>query len=728
MLPTPRLLIKNMRFWRSSPLNLLLLPILLVGCGLLPDPGVRELANSAPTDPPKLATVPGSVATQPAPIGLSSTPASAESPAREAVSTSDVSRTVGSDADLLTTPTAILPGETAVPAKNPMVTSDQQASFEALANNEIPLRDDLELARLYRGWDGTLEAAPAKLEPLQVGTIQQLNILNRDAITISPITAELLAVGEHAYFWFDTGPGSFRPAEGALVKITATFDQIYEQSVAIFGSENIPGVDGDPRLHIVNASPLALCDVTLDTADQCGLAGYFSADDRVPVSVDPDSNAREMFVMNVDYFGSDFYLNVLTHELRHMIEDNYDHGDADWEAEGSAMLAEDLLGYPGNGITRANIFLSDPDRQLNSWPEENRYPAYGQGYLFNRYLYDRLGQELYRQFAASPERGLKAVDAIAQANDLDITGEGLWLDWLVALAIHGDEESPEHYRFGVSGLDPVTMTQVEQLPATYEETVHQYAADYYRLTGDDDIVIHFSGRALVPLLDTRAASGDSVWLSNRANYSHMHLTRDLDLTDVESATLNYSVYHDIETGYDFAYVFVSEDGRQTWQSLEGKQMQGPADDPSGSALAEHFYTGRSDYWRDESIDLTPFSGKQIALRFAYVTDLILTHAGIALDNITVPEIGFYDDAEIPDAGWVADGFERVSSDIPQQWHLQLITFPAGIPVIDSLILTPEQTLSRTLSLANSGREVILVIGASAPMTLEKAQYNLDIGY
>ncbi|MGD2050197.1 MAG: immune inhibitor A, partial [Chloroflexota bacterium] len=605
------------------------------------------------------------------------------------------------------------------------VSSFQQEAFNNLAASQPPERDNLELARLYNGWDGQMEPTPVVVEPLEVGTIQQLNVLNHDLNTINPITAELLALGEHAYFWFDTGPGSIRPSTIALAYVTDTFDDIYRRSVAHFGPERNPGVDGDPRLHVVNASPSVLCDMSGEES-RCGLAGYFSADDGVPSGIFPDSNAREMFVMNVGFFGTDFYLNVLTHELRHMIEDNYDQGDADWEAEGSAVLAEDLLGFPGNAVSRANVYLAEPDQQLNRWPDEYTLPAYGQGYLLNRYIYDRIGPELYREFAASPDSGLRALESIAQAHNLDITGESLWLDWLVAQAIHDLDQTPLKYQFGVSGLDQVAMRQIESYPASFEETVHQYAADYYHLTGDGPVNIDFDGSHLVPLLDTVAASGESMWLANRANFSHMTLDREVELTEVNSAALHYSVYHDIEAGYDFAYLFVSEDGGQSWGPLVAENMQGQIDDPSDSALTDRFYTGRSEYWREEKVDLTPYAGKNIVIRFAYITDLILTKGGIAIDNLAIPEIGFYDDGETALEGWTAAGFERVPSAIPQQWHLQLITFPDGIPTIESIELTAENKASLSLPLAGNNGEAILIVAASAPMTLEQAQYRLVV--
>jgi hypothetical protein len=346
--------------------------------------------------------------------------------------------------------------------------------------------------------------------------------------------------------------------------------------------------------------------------------------------------------------------------------------------------------------------------------------------LLNRYIYDRLGQELYGQFAASQEDGLQAIDAIAQVNNLDLSGEALWLDWLVALALHDHPQSPEKYQFGVRGLDTVAMTDVDRFQIFVEETVQQNAVDYYHLDGDDEITIEFSGSALVPLLDTVPASGQWMWVANRANQSHASLTRPVDLIGVDEATLNYQVYYDIENSYDFAYLFISVDDGLTWQPLVAENMSDPELDTSGAALADHFYTGRKQEWVAEQVDLTPYAGQEILIRFAYVTDPILTMGGVAIDNIAIPEIGFYDDVETTSAGWTGLGFERVTATIPQQWHLQLITFPSGIPQVESLPLSSEQTVSQLVDLAASNGEAILIVAASAPMTLEPAHYHLGI--
>ncbi len=610
-----------------------------------------------------------------------------------------------------------------VPFVDTTVSGNQQATFDTLSQARQPERDDIEIAQLYQGFSGALPEPPVIDGPLTVGTIQQLNVLNHEENTLSTINAELLVVSEHGYFWFDTGPGSFRPSQGDLADVAASFDDIYEGVVSFFGNESNPGVDGDPRIHIVNASPLALC----NSAASCGLAGYFSSFDVIPVVVDAESNGREMFVMNMDNFGSAFYLNVLAHEFRHMIEDNHDRGDTDWSTEGSATFAEDLLGFQGSAHSRADLFLSNPDQQLNSWTEGFTLPYYGQGYLMNRYIFDRLGQELYKQFAVSPETGLRAVDSVAAANGLSLTGEQLWLDWLVTLAIHNRNNVPDIYRIQADGINTAAAQTVFNFPTSFQETVHQNAADYYNISGSGEVSINFNGSALVPVIDTAAASGEYMWYANRANYAHSRLTRAVDLTAVSQATLQYSVYHDIEYGYDYAYLYVSNNNGESWQPLIADNMQGliTADNPSGSALADRFYTGRSDNWVQESVDLSAYAGQNILIRFAYVTDPILTFGGLAVDNIAIPEIGFYDNAESLDGGWVSEGFDRVTAAMPQQWHLQLITQVNGSYQVTYLPITAGQPLNQTISLDASNGEAILIVAAAAPMSLELANYQLS---
>jgi immune inhibitor A len=583
------------------------------------------------------------------------------------------------------------------------------------------VRDDIALAQQFRQV-ATVSVEPATNAPPATGDTATFTVLNIDSNTYSTIEAVLLGSGDSAHFWFDTAEPV--PAAGELAPLAAAFDTIYADVVAAFGPEEKPGIDGDTRLHILHASPAALC----DDATSCNLLGYFSSSDSLPRAVVDHSNERDMFIMNRQTFATGSYLNVLAHEFRHMIEDNYDKADADWEVEGSAMLAEELAGFTDNAYSRANSFLAQPDQQLNSWTDGRTTPYYGMAYLMNRYLYDRLGPDLYREFAAHPADGLAAVTAVATAAGLPLTGQSVWEDWQAALALHNHPEAPLQYRLGDGSLGSAAATSVTVLPAEFTTTVSQYAGDYYRLEGDGDVTLTFTGAQRVPLLDVPAASGSFYWYAQRANFSQPSLTRYVDLGDVASATLSYGVYYDIEIGYDFAYVAVSRDGGRSWEGLAGNQMQGlePADDPAGRALTPRFYTGKSGGWVREEIDLTPYAGGEIMLRFLYVTDPILTFGGLALDNISIAEIGLYDDVEENESAWQAEGFSRVTAALPQAWHLQLITVAGGVPAVTPLIVSDDGSATATLTLDESEASPILVVSASAPLTLQPAHYKLVV--
>lgn len=621
----------------------------------------------------------------------------------------------------LATPTWTTSSTLPAPFSDAPLTSEQQRTAAELRAAAPPVRDDVALAMAYQGVTEAMLAAYVTPPPPEVGNITSFNVLNIDSNFNVPIEAELHLASEHAYFWFDTTLP--RPEPASLQQAATAFDRIYEQNVANFGQESRPGIDGDERLHILNAAPGAIC----DDAARCGLLGYFSSSDALPRVVNQYSNERDMFVMNGERFGSESYIHVLAHEFRHMIEDEYDQSDADWEIEGSAMFAEDLAGFTFSALDRGNAFLENPDQQLNSWSDGNTYAYYGQGYVLNRYIYDRLGPDLYREFATNPADGLQAVTAVAQANGLSLDGESLWLDWLAALAIHRHPQAPEIYRLGDGSLGTAAMTAVSA-PATYDTTVRQYAADYYRLQGNAPVTIQFAGAKQTTLLGIPAASGQQYWYAQRVNYSHMQLERSFDLSAVGEVTLNYDVYHDIEIGYDFAYVSISSDDGATWQGLVAQGMQGLQEDhdPGDAALTDRFYTGESEGWVRESIDLSPYAGETIRLRFSYITDPILTFGGLALDNISIPEIGFFDDAEAEVGGWQTQGFTRATATLPQTWHLQLITFPNGEPIVTPLEIDDTVSLTHPIDLQQSDGEAILVVAATAPMTLEEALYRLEI--
>ena len=268
----------------------------------------------------------------------------------------------------------VTPSATALPAATLPPTAMPLDEVRAVAAQELaevqpPAADPFRLAVAYRGLS-PIAATPPPPDAPQLGDVATFTIGNVDDNTISQISAQLLSVGDNAYYWFDQAADVAQPDADELAEVTAAFDAIYETLYAFFGATEPPG----GRAHIVHASPAALC---VDPGN-CSLAGYFNAADLLPRAVDPNSNERTMFVMNADQYGSNRYLDVLAHELRHMLGAGYDMSDEDWFIEGAATLAQDLVGFPEVPRGRGNLFLQNPDQQLNSWSADNTIPYYGQ--------------------------------------------------------------------------------------------------------------------------------------------------------------------------------------------------------------------------------------------------------------------------------------------------------------------------------------------------------------
>ena len=142
----------------------------------------------------------------------------------------------------------------------------------------------------------------------------------------------------------------------------------------------------------------------------------------------------------------------------------------------------------------------------------------------------------------------------------------------------------------------------------------------------------------------RIARNNALWYSGKGNNLDNTLDHAFNLTGVSSATLNFSTRYDTEPYYDFCYVEVSTDNGSTWDTLAT-------------------YSGYSPL-TTETISLTPYTGHNIILRFHYHTDYSVVYEGWYIDDIEIPEIGFFDDVESGADGWTAHGWYIWSVDTP----------------------------------------------------------------
>lgn len=127
-------------------------------------------------------------------------------------------------------------------------------------------------------------------------------------------------------------------------------------------------------------------------------------------------------------------------------------------------------------------------------------------------------------------------------------------------------------------------------------------------------------------------------------------------------------------------------------------------------------------WVHETMDLTPYAGQEVLLRFWQINDEGFNAPGILLDNIRIPELGYRDEVEAGDAGWQAEGFVRVDGDLEQHWEVRLITSDAD----GSTTIMPLPVDAQGQASAALGGPAQLVVMATTPHTTEAASYQLAI--
>ncbi len=201
------------------------------------------------------------------------------------------------------------------------------------------------------------------------------------------ISATLRAIGQHCHVYLEDGRDT---SQAAIQKIQKQFDsQIYKVNTENFGSENNPGLDGDPKITLLM---LDIQDGYTNPNDGY-VAGYFFAGDQMRQSEFESfskvkSNEREILYLDTypcDPNASD-YLEIVAHEFQHMIHHNLDRDEVTWVNEGCSQIAPVFCGFTPPGHYK--LLKEDPDRSLNNWAKWNPMPDYGQVYLWNQFIVD----------------------------------------------------------------------------------------------------------------------------------------------------------------------------------------------------------------------------------------------------------------------------------------------------------------------------------------------------
>jgi hypothetical protein len=204
----------------------------------------------------------------------------------------------------------------------------------------------------------------------------------------------------------------------------------------------------------------------------------------------------------------------------------------------------------------------------------------------------------------------------------------------------------------------------------------------------------------------------------------MTLTRSFDFSENDGPlTLTYWTWYDLEEDYDYLYLEASTDG-QNWQILT--TPSGTDDNPSGNSHGWGYngLSGEDGNWIQEEIDLSAYAGTEVFIRFEYVTDAAVNGEGLLLDDIAVPEIGYFSDFENDSGGWEAAGFVRIQNVLPQTYRLALITEGSQTSV-EYITLAADNSVEIPILIGGDVDEVVLVVTGTTRYTRLPAAYRFE---
>jgi len=591
---------------------------------------------------------------------------------------------------------------------------DPYPTLTALHEADIQPRDRIVLAQALSGVT-TIAPPPSQPVEYQVGARQTFMVSNSTARENTQVEAQLAAAGQHILIWVDLR-ADYDPAD--IIALADSFDTfIYPKVRALWGSEAIPGIDGDSRVFALFAYGLG-----------DGVGAYFSSDHIYPSEVVSTSNEHEMFIYNLDAYENDLaspeVQSTTAHEFQHMIRENINRNPDTWVNEGLSVFTEIYMGYPDSALI-TSVYLSMPFTQLNTWADEGpRAPHYGGSGLFFTYLYERFGSAALQAVSASEASGLVAV------NDALITlgHEGVE-DFFADFAVANIAASPlaDDGQWGYRMIEPGRAFHytVSRYPYTHTDEINPYSVDYFAVgqLKTDTLRLSLTLPATLRAVPIDAASGQKMWYSHRGDNSITTLTREFDLTGLKSAELRYKTWYWYEEEWDYGYLMVSTDGAQTWDILPTPYTS--TENPQNTSYGAG-YTGQSGGWLEESVSLDAYAGQKIHIRFASITDDAVTQPGMTLDDIRLDALGYASDFESDDGGWQASGWVWIDNILPQKTYVQIIQMlpDDGIKITRQVLDDDSGTWD--FALDPKRERTFVAISPVAPVTTESMTYTLTL--
>ena len=318
-----------------------------------------------------------------------------------------------------------------------------------------------------------------------VGHKEQFWVRNMASGQFDQVTAILRAVGKYCYVYVEDTQSV---KQQAIERVQKQFDQtIYPVTTGHFGIEARPGLDADSHINLL------MVDIKdgYTNPDDGYVAGYFFAGDQMlqsefPVHSKTKSNQCE--ILYIDTWPcdpeADDYLEIVAHEFQHMIHHNQDKEEVTWVNEGCSQIAPVFCGFRPPGHYK--LLKEDPDRSLNNWAQWNPMPDYGQVYLWNQYIIDRLlldsktRTSFFKALASSKRKSIGGY--IEALKPFSMSFSDLFTDFAITNRINDSKLADGRFAYKQSVLKKFKLPptrHITTIPAKISESVYIWGSDAF---------------------------------------------------------------------------------------------------------------------------------------------------------------------------------------------------------------------------------------------------------
>jgi hypothetical protein len=456
------------------------------------------------------------------------------------------------------------------------------------------------------------------------------------------------------------------------------------------------------------------------------ILGYYDHSFTIGKYINPDDF---IIFLNADLLnvGEEIFVSVALHEITHLIAAQYDTNEDIWLSEGLAEYAPLLIDMENKGFKDA--YLLDTTQQItfiNQLHEAySPISSYGGGAYYLASLGYRCGDEFITGVTLNDENGTDSinqelidlcqfpanigVDPLANMNQA-------FLDFGISLQLNSQSKrwrnyftEDEHEKYGLTQFTQSCDEGIKQY------TSAQYGIQFIETTCDSPFEIQFSGNTTIDKFPSASQKEQFLSIKNAANGDYQ-LTTQVDLTQVEEAELIFNTYFKLGHGQNSFYVEVSDD-LDEWVIVS--YPSGAIRQAENNLLAK--YDGFTEDWTEIHIDFSDFVGKKLYLRFEVLNYGDIYEPIVLIDDIAIPEIGYYEGFETDFSEWDLDGFYLANPYYPQ--FFQVAWIPESKKEEDVFIFDVNFLEENKTSVIVPGNGVLIVIPTTSQLT-ETADFQL----